>query len=294
MTTVTHQLDEVLRTEAEDLLHEACIWEFSSYGWLSADDVDPEFVGHAMWQTNAPLDELLELSVYGSHSRSGSGAAPQPPAWQRMLALEGVDFGGLMQAARMSIGLFLIQAKLSRDNPFNKDDLFDLHWMSSVVYLSTASERIRALFIAAAFRKSAKDYAKGKYNGQKRSRYKTPFIEAMDTLANPSPEVVEALAKAPSLADEICQLRDKRNELIHELATAIGQRERALLDQRPLAAQPHNLDFPSLQKAIKENEARHKAQLAETIKQLAKWYELLVRASNEVFIVEHYRRSQLA
>jgi len=53
MKIVTHQLDEVLRSEAEDLLQEAGVFEFDSYGWLNADDADPEFVGHAMWQTDA-------------------------------------------------------------------------------------------------------------------------------------------------------------------------------------------------------------------------------------------------
>ena len=288
MKNLTHQRDETLRSEAEDLLHEAGIWALNSYGWLNAYDANPEFVGHAMWQTDQPLDLLHDFDIQSSCEAKPS----PPPKWQRLIALLGGDFEGLMQAARMSTGLFLVQAKLSRDNMFNKDDLLDLHWLGSVVYLSTASDRIRALFIAAVFRKSVEDYATGRYNDHKRSWYTTPFIEAREALANSSPDLAEALAKAPSLAEEIYQLREKRNELIHELATSIGRRRRALLDERPPTARPRNFDFPSLQRAIKESEARHNRQLSDTIKQLAGWHELLARASNEVFIVEHYRRSQ--
>ena len=157
----------------------------------------------------------------------------------------------------MSIGLFLMQAKLSRNNPFNEDDLLDLHWMSSVIYLSTASERIRALFIAAVFRLSATEYARGKYIDKNRNWYTTPFIEAIDTLTNPSPELGEALAKGPTLAEEIRRLREQRNELIHELATAIGRRRRASLDQRPPSDELRSeIDFAALQNVIKENEAK--------------------------------------
>jgi hypothetical protein len=286
----TQQFTDALRNEAEALLEEAGIHNFNSYGWLNAYDADPDFVGHAMWQTDDPLDSLLYFDGVNE-------PAPHPPApeWQRRLALAGADLEGLMQAARISIGLFLIQAKLSREKPlpFMEEDLFDLHWMSSIVYLSTASDRILALFIAATFRTSTDEYAKGSYNGQKRSWYTTPFLEARDSMANPSPTLLtEALNAAALLADKIKPLRNKRNKLIHELATAIAQRKRALLERRPLSAKPRNLDFPSLQKAIKEMEARHKRELSKTIKQLADWYELLVRGSNEVFIVEHYRRSQ--
>jgi hypothetical protein len=156
--------------------------------------------------------------------------------------------------------------------------------------LDTASDRLRSLFIAATFRTSADEYAKGKYNGRRRSEYTAPFLEARDSLPASSPTLTEALNAAALLADEIWPQRRKRNELIHELATAIARRKRILLEQRPVSAKPRDFDFASFQKAIKESEARHMRELSETIKQLADWYELLVRGSNEVFIVEHYRR----
>jgi hypothetical protein len=160
------------------------------------------------------------------------------------------------------------------------------------VYLSTASDRIRALFIAAVFRKSAKAYANGKYDGRERGWYTTPFVEAKNTLPNASTDLAGAFVKAARLAVEIRKLRHKRNELIHERATSMGRRRLVLLDQRPQSFKPRDIDFSSLQKLIKENDAKHRHELSDTIKQLAEWYNLLVRASNEVFIVEHYRRSQ--
>ena len=133
---MTPEFNEELRRDIEALLHRIGI--ANSYGWQNADDADPEFIGHAMWQTDAPLDDFFE-------SESDSATRPDAPEWLKRIALEGTDFEGLVQAARMSIGLFLIQANLSQDNifhSFNHGDLFDLHWMSSIIYLSTASRSI--------------------------------------------------------------------------------------------------------------------------------------------------------
>jgi len=52
-TSDIQQLDEALRRRAEELLNAALVWKIGSYGWLNAYDADPEFVGHAMWQTNS-------------------------------------------------------------------------------------------------------------------------------------------------------------------------------------------------------------------------------------------------
>ncbi|HEV3184247.1 MAG TPA: hypothetical protein VGZ49_05170, partial [Xanthobacteraceae bacterium] len=163
-----------------------------------------------------------------------------------------------------------------------------LHWMSSIIYLATASERLREFFISAVFRKSQTAYKRGVFLRQDRGLYPTPFLEAKERLR--VPELTDALAKACPLAEEIRRLRGSRNEIVHEIATAMGRRERQIIDERPQFADPGDFDFPSFKNAIAEGEALHRQRLDETIKRLGDWYALLARASNEAFIVENRLR----
>jgi hypothetical protein len=279
------ELDHALRGEIERLLLDAGVRHLSTYGWIDANSVDPEFVGHAMWQTDPAISH-----DYLSLNKRRAGERPSPPKTtevQQLLAVSGADFDGLMNAARMSIGQLLIQATFLRMRLFGDDRFFDLHHMSSIIYLATASERIREFFVAAAFRKSQRAYQSGKYQGRQRSWYTTPFLEAKETLAKSSPELGNALSKACPLAEEIRQLRDTRNILIHELATSLGRRERRLLDQRHKFAEAKDFNPDSRKTERQEAEQKHSHRIASTISQLSEWYSILVRVSNEVFIVEH-------
>ena len=161
--------------------------------------------------------------------------------------------------------------------------------MSAVIYLATASERIREFFIVAAFRVPQKTYQNGAYGDGKRSWYTTPFLEAL-SLPKSSPELAGPLSKAYPLAEQIRELRDTRNALIHELATAIGRRERQLFQERPETVEREDLKFEDFQKFTKAAEARIEQQISDTTKRLAEWYTLLAKLSNEAFIVEHKRR----
>ena len=98
---ILKEIDEALRIEIEKLLNNEKIWAFDTFGWVSAYDVDPEFVGHAMWQTEPPID--IGTLVFNDNAEP----LPRPEEWRQLLAISGADFGGLMKAARMSIGLYL-------------------------------------------------------------------------------------------------------------------------------------------------------------------------------------------
>jgi hypothetical protein len=60
---MTPELNEELWRDIEALLPQIGI--ANSYGWQNADDADPEFIGHAMWQTNAPLDDFFDAESDG-------------------------------------------------------------------------------------------------------------------------------------------------------------------------------------------------------------------------------------
>jgi len=47
---------DALRKETEELLHSRGVFDVDNFGWLNADDVDPEFVGYAMWTLSSPYD----------------------------------------------------------------------------------------------------------------------------------------------------------------------------------------------------------------------------------------------
>jgi hypothetical protein len=283
-------LDATVRGRIENLLNTAGVRKLNSYGWLDADAPDPEFIGHAMWQVEPPFEHDYGWSIRRRGGRATRTPPREPTETQQLLAVAGVDFDGLMDAARMSIGLFLLQADVTREFQLHDDKFRDLHYMSAVIYLATASERIREFFIAAAFRVPQEAYQTGSYEGQRRSWYTTPFLEARDALARSSPELSDPLSKALPLAEHIRELRDTRNALIHELATAMGQRERQRFQQRPEAVEPEDYTFEDFQKSIKAAAVKIEEEISAITTRLARWYELLVRLSNEAFIVEHERR----
>src|ERR1043165_2270141 len=86
----------------EKLLLEAQIYEISTYGWLNADDTDPEFIGYAMWSLSPPY----QLDLMASQT-DAPPARVATPAEQRLMEL-GTDFMTLMQATRFSIGSTLL------------------------------------------------------------------------------------------------------------------------------------------------------------------------------------------
>jgi hypothetical protein len=286
-------LDEALRREAEQLLREAEIWDFDAFGWLDADTADPEFFGHALWQTDSLSDVYLE---YGFSDEARE--PPEPTEWQKLVAVSGADFCGLMKTARMTFGLLLFQAKLLRANIFHDDTVFDQHWMSTVIYLSTASDRLRELFIAAVFRRSSVEYKNDKnghyYKGEERRWYSTPFKEANADMPRRD-DLSVPFDKLLPMAAEIYKFQKTRNAIIHEVATLIGHRERQLLDNQSWKVRPEkNFDFSDIdiEKTKQDHEDAHEKRISETISQLTEWYFLLVRASNEVFIIENTLRRE--
>jgi hypothetical protein len=285
------ELSEAIRAEMESALIAAGVWEIGSMGWVDAETMDPETVGHAMWQTDPPLD--IDWTTFAARHARAEPPGPPPAEWLKLLAISGADFEGLIKAARLSIGLFLIQTKIIRTTEFSDDDFFELHWMSAVIYLATAAERLREFFVAAAFRQTQAEYrARGRcYRDQERARYATPFLEALELFR--SSELSSELEKLNGMASSIQTIRDKRNELVHELATSMGHRERQRLsEQHQRRAPTRDVSFAEMQAAVVVMKDERTDRMAKTTKELADWYALLLSASNEVFVVEHGRRQQ--
>ena len=89
------ELDAAVRGKIEQLLNAAGVWDFHSYGWVNAYDADPEFIGHAMWQTEPPFEHDHLWSI-GGRGRPTHPPPPEVTEVQRLLAVAGADFDGLM------------------------------------------------------------------------------------------------------------------------------------------------------------------------------------------------------
>lgn len=282
----TRKLAEYLDQETEDRLDEHHVYDIGSYGWVDENTADPQFLGHAMWQVDPPLQHEYH---------SWNGEAPvrhRPTEEEEILVVSGTDFEGLMRFARMSLGLSLWQQELTEDAPFDDNHYFWLHYLSAMVMLNAASDRLREFFVMAFFRDKIKIYEK---KGKKHSWYQTPFSEARDAT---NESMAELLGKLDSLAEEIYQHRDNRNKMIHEVATKVGKWERELTcqkrqrfdEQKNFGFVGQSPEFKDITANFTEAQELHKVELRKTTEQIISWYKTLIKASSYVFEVENIMR----
>jgi hypothetical protein len=62
-----------LDSEIEEILNGEGIFHVSSYGWMDHDTIDPEYWGHAMWQTDPPFRH--DFSTLSSRLRKKAASA---------------------------------------------------------------------------------------------------------------------------------------------------------------------------------------------------------------------------
>jgi hypothetical protein len=208
--------------------------------------------------------------------------------WQKFLVIAADDFEGLLEAARLSIGLMLFQSDIIGERPDTFDTsiplpLISVHLMSSMIFLSAASDRLRDVFVAAVYNKTTAEYHHGKYNKKPRSWYTTPFIEAIEYLQDGT--FSESVAALPPLTEEIHKFREARNEIVHVIATALAQRGKDLVNNPPSAhddEEEFEIDWEATNAMIAEAEAEHRERMSRAIR----WYQLLIEVSNHVFIID--------
>jgi hypothetical protein len=273
--------------EIERHLDLAKLRPLSSYGWIDERTEDPDFIGHAMWQVDPPISD--ERFFWTFSADANTPPPPMPTDRQQTLMVSGTDFEGLMAWARLSIGVVLSQASLLREHLFSDATFFELHRAGAVIYLSTASDRVRDFFVMAAFGKLRGAYDRqGPFQGEPRAKFKTVFAEALQHHGTRH-DIQANLSALLPLADEVEQLRKVRNQTIHELATEAARRERQSLE-RPLRQAERDMDFHTIQEAARNHRLLQDQRLDSAVQQLCRWYALLVKLSNETFIVENRLR----
>ena len=288
-STISKEL-ESLESAACELLHTAGVYDISSYGWLNENDVDPELVGHAMWQLDQPLvrpldDPFDELPVL-----------ERPSPRDKQVLVAGEDFCGMMRLARSSIGLALLWRRYRPGNPLADQRYLDLHQTDAILKLAIASDRLRDVLIVACTGDTVETY---QHAAKANRRYVTPFEGAAMLLAArgvPVVEVTGPIAALPSLAHKIFANIDTRNRIVHEIATRTGQLTRQQAEALELRYDRESRAGPMAVKPMRqirdfgEAVAAHAAELDQVVNKLIDWYALLVSASNLVFQIEYWSR----
>jgi hypothetical protein len=279
-----------LESAARELLHTAGVYDIGSYGWLNENDVDPDLVGHAMWQLDQPLARPLDDPFEERR------VLERPSPRDKQVLVAGEDFCGMMRLARSSIGLALLWRRYRPGDPLNDQPYLDLHQTDAILKLAIASDRLRDVLIVACTGDTVDTY---QHATKANRRYVTPFERVAQILAArgvPVVEITDSIAALPPLAHKIFTNIDTRNKIVHEIATRTGHltRQQAdALEQRydresrtgPVAVKPMR-EIRDFSEAV----STHAAELDQAVKTLIDWYALLVSASNLVFQIEYWSR----
>jgi hypothetical protein len=266
---------------AEELLHANDFYKITSYGWSDADTVDPEFSGHAVWQTRPPFEPDWQ--------RIFDGGIPEatPSLRDEALMLNGDDFTGAMLIARQSVGLALctdndIESTAVQDAPFW------CHAATCFLWLGIGSDRIREYFLITVFSQHQEQYFR-----THKGTWASPFSEAL-ALASDEEES-SLLRRLEPLAQRLQLARKERHTITHQIATRFASRTRELLrEQRSYGASqrpyppPLEITLEELQAPLPDTSRQEERR--RTINEIRGWYDLLAEVGNIVFLVEYGRR----
>lgn len=279
--------------EVQEALKEASIYGIGSYGWVSENDPDPEFIGHAMWQVDQPPLDQSALFGEGPVRR-------RPKDIEKEVLICGEDFCGLMEMSRLSMGLSLVWKSKAQQNLINESNFFWLHHTDSFLKLAMASDRLRDLLIIACTGKAAKRYGKNQ-KGKPRVTYETPFENAGVLISKRGiheQNLVEPVRKLPAVAQELAKFRIRRNAIVHDVATRmakfIGETATVLQkrfdqeEKKPFVPNSGNGSEWLVRSKTRRTEIELEIERAS--EDLKTWYTLLIEASNYVFQVEYWMR----
>jgi hypothetical protein len=135
------KLIEYLDEELRLFLNDKGIYEIDQYGWLADDSPDPEYMGLAMWQIEPPSgDQTIALKPEVADPNSLS-----EPSLENIFK-NGLEFEGLMKAARHSIGFAFLYNDPKEPLDLRTSGCFLYHYADAVMKLDLATDRLRELF----------------------------------------------------------------------------------------------------------------------------------------------------
>jgi hypothetical protein len=290
----TSSLLETLEQEVRSILDAAKVFDIASCGWLNANDPDPEFIGHAMWQVDQP--GLDHAALFGEQP-----VRQCPGALDDVVLGLGEDFTGMMQASRLSIGLSLLWHQQARGHLLGQSPFYWLHHTDALLKLAIASDRLRDLLIVACTGASPSSY---KGANQRNRRFATPFKEGkalLEARGLPDGRLIEAALLLPPFGEQLFSYIDRRNRIVHEVATRMAKlmREsvselRERFDRERLhgfTPGPMPEDEAAWSAAEETRTQELHSEIDDSLQEVVDWYRLLVHASNAVFQVEYWSRT---
>jgi hypothetical protein len=276
-----------LQEQAAKLLNAAGIYSVLDYAWEGEDTPADDYVGLAMWTTDAPF-----APDWFGWNRTKPPAMPTKQEEAYYKAAE--DFIGTMELARNAIGLVLYSFEHRKpDNILDDIEPFWGHSAGAAVWLNIAADRIREYYITARFGAPPDEYkARGARNG-----FTKPF-GAFDV--NETPNAQKAAADLRSDAKELEKRRNARNTIVHEVASRQGrnallslkhQREESIRgSSTPRLTAVVAEETKSWKDATDAIQAERRKEMEDTISDLKTWYLLAVHACALAFEYEYWKR----
>jgi len=263
---------DVLRKTTDELLRSRGVFDVDAFGWLNEDDVDPEFVGYAMWMLSPPYDYDDE----GWQNDTPPNKAPTE-AEQQLMQL-GHDFFGLMKTARYFIGHALLYQPTVHPLRIEATE-FDFNEFAALVALTAAADRLSDFIIVTTLGRKTDE------QGQR--------IKACDRLRE-SGLGIEADGLQGGFK-AIAGARDARRQVVHGVATRPAHVQKHLLtkereafkEQRWHAARNRETPYEEVIREQEQLDAKELADVEARAKLLCDCHVKLVKMGELSFRIEH-------
>jgi hypothetical protein len=259
-----------LGSEIEEILNAEDVFPVSSYGWIDHDTEDPEYVGHAMWQTDPPFQHDFSTLL-------GGGIVHYEPSLRdEVLTRNGDDFEAVMISARRSIGMALARVRTIQPLAQDHGEEFWQDYSTCMMLLAIASDRIRDFLVMAVENEE--------YNSRKAEKIQEELVK-------------RAIGKVPGLyelAKQSQEFKELRNKIVHKIATRAALRSvDTLKEQRTHAKsrKPVEIWEPTFEELQAATSGQRDGESAiAPVEQMKRWYECLIKASNLIFKAEYSLR----
>lgn len=266
---------ESLRTAAVEGLHQREVFDVDAYGWLNEYDVDPDFVGYAMWTTSPPYDHDFE-----SWQQNVPPSQPPTAVQQRLMEL-GHDFFGLMKIARHFIGFALLAQPAVEPLRIELTD-FDFNEFAALLALMSASDRLRDFIIVV---------TQGKKSEERDQLQKAlALLRAAGLNTEADRLTTEAVTRRT--------VRDARNTAAHGLGTQPARVQRRLIEMDRKAfldktwRNTEKVNFEEMIAAGARQEDEERAAVEARAQLLCDCYKGLVKLGDASFRAEYAWRNR--
>lgn len=253
------KLVEYLDEELRQFLNDRGFYEINQYGWSEDGERDPEYLGHALWQENPP--ELKKLQTLGE------------------------EFSNLMRSARHSLGLAYLYHDATDSLLNDSGYSFNYHCADTGNKLNFSSDRIREFLITA--------YA---HHCTGRDSYPllgkiVPGERDYGTFSAPFQQILEEVSQGEMGSHELriwlSDLLPLVEVVAHNRLENQDPTRRLILSQSRIADTVHNLAMGYPDEVLTDDLS---SENDSSCRELADWYNALIKISNLVFMAEHQLR----